>query len=72
MKEKTVEELRKELEETCIKTETSLNGMLAIKEYYTQSLGWSERKAIEYCITLFDKGTIEKIKLFGKDGKEIC
>lgn len=71
MANKTVEELQQELEETCKQTETSLEGMLKLKEYYITSLGWDEKKAIEYCMSLFKNGTIRQIKLLGKDGKEI-
>ena len=71
MAEKTVEELQNELVEICKKTETSLEGMLKLKEYYITSLKWDEKKAIEYCIGLFKHGTIRQIKLLGKDGKEI-
>jgi len=71
MAEKTVEELRKELEEICEKTNTRLSGMLYLKDYYIKDNGWTEKAAYEYCIHLFQNGTIQQIKLIGKDGKEI-
>ncbi len=68
---KTVNELRKELYEYCDKTETSRKGIDYLVNYYIYSIGWTEEKAIEYAIGLFNNGTIEQIKLIGKDGKEI-
>ena len=66
-----VEELKKELEEICIKTDTRLSGMEYLVKYYIESNGWSEEKSYEYAIGLFHNGTIEQIKLFGKDGEEL-
>lgn len=68
---KTVKELRKELYEYCDKTETSRKGIDYLVNYYIRSLDWTEEKAIEYAIGLFHSGTIEQIKLIGKDGEEI-
>ena len=39
--------------------------------YYVNSLGWSEEEAIQYAIGLFHNGTIQQIKLIGKDGEEL-
>ena len=64
-------ESRKKLYEMCEKTETSKTGMEKLVEYYINSLGWSEDQACEYAIGLFHDGTISKIKLIGKDGKEL-
>lgn len=61
--------LSKELLETCKKTKTSVEGMEKLVEYYIKSLGWSEEKANEYALTLFDNGTIDQIKVIG--GKKI-
>lgn len=37
-------------------------------KYYETSLGWTRDEAINYCITLFESGTVEEIlKLGGKD-----
>ena len=64
-------ESRKKLYEMCEKTETSKSGMDKLVEYYINSLGWSEDQACEYALGLFHDGTISKIKLIGKDGKEL-
>lgn len=64
-------ESRKKLYEMCEKTETSKTGMDKLVEYYINSLGWSEDQACEYALGLFHDGTISKIKLIGKDGKEL-
>ncbi len=37
-------------------------------EYYKKSLGWSEQKAIEYAIKLFEDGTIDSIIVISKKG----
>ena len=72
MAEKTVAELWQELKDTCEKTNTRLFGMeYLVKNYYMKSLGWDEEKALEYAISLFHNGTIQEIKLLGKDGEEI-
>lgn len=66
--------LSKGLLETCKRTKTSVEGMEKLVEYYIRSLGWSEKKANEYALTLFEDGTIEKIKVIGgkkrKDGSK--
>lgn len=66
--------LSKELLETCKKTKTSVEGMEKLVEYYIKSLGWSEEKANDYALTLFDNGTIDQIKVIGgkktKDGSK--
>ena len=62
---------RKKLYEMCEKTETSKTGMEKLVDYYINSLGWSEDQACEYALGLFHDGTITKIKLIGKDGKEL-
>lgn len=66
-----IEELRQKLKDTCEKTETSLKGMELLVNYYQNDLHWSEEKALKYALGLFRNGTISKIKLIGKDGKEI-
>lgn len=57
--------LSKELLETCERTKTSVEGMGKLVEYYIKSLGWSERKANEYALTLFKNGTVDRIKVIG-------
>ena len=64
-------EVRTPLFEMCEKSDTSLTGMNYLVDYYVDSLGWSEKEAVDYAIGLFRNGTIREIKLFGKDGKEI-
>lgn len=72
MTKKTIAQLWQELKDTCKKTNTRLTGMEhLVKEYYMKQLGWDEQKALEYAISLFHNGTIQEIKLLGKDGEEI-
>ena len=71
MAEKTVEELRKELQRICQETNTRLSGMEFLVNYYIKDLGWSEEKSLQYAIDLFHNGTITQIKLIGKDGEEL-
>jgi len=72
MAEKTVTELWQELKESCEKTNTRLSGMeYLVKNYYMETLDWSERQALEYALSLFHNGTIQEIKLLGQDGEEI-
>lgn len=72
MTNKTIAQLWQELKDTCEKTNTRLTGMEhLVKEYYMKQLGWDEQKALEYAISLFHNGTIQEIKLLGKDGEEI-
>ena len=71
MENKTIEQLRNELKETCEKTNTSITGIEFLVKYYITQLDWSESQAIVYTLGLFRDGTIEEIKLFGKDGEEL-
>ena len=64
-------EVRTPLFEMCEKSDTSLSGMNYLVDYYVDSLGWSEKEAVNYAIGLFHNGTIREIKLFGKDGKQL-
>ena len=66
-----LEKLKAQMEEICQKTDTRLSGMQYLIRYYTESLGWTEEQAYEYAIGLFHNGTIQQIKLFGKDGEEL-
>lgn len=63
--------MTKELKDLCEKTQTSVEGMEKLIDYYIHSLGWSEQQACDYAATLFKNGTIEKIKFIGKGGKEL-
>lgn len=60
-----MDELRTKLEQLCKEHKTSIDGINLLINYYVSSLHWSEPKAIEYCITLFDNGTIDEIKVIG-------
>ena len=71
MSEKTVEELRTELKETCEKHNTRLSGMEFLVNYYITSFKWTEKEALEYALKLFHNGTIAQIKIIGKDEKPI-
>ena len=64
-------EVRKQLYEMCDKTNTSRSGMDFLVNYYIKSLDWSEEEACKYALSLFHDGTINQIKLIGKDGKEL-
>lgn len=64
-------ELRNKLYEMCNKTNTKRNGIDFLVNYYIESLHWSEDEACEYALGLFKNGTIQNIKLFGKDGEEL-
>lgn len=65
------QKLRDELYRICDETKTSRSGIDYLVNYYINSLGWSEEEAIKYAIGLFHNGTIEQIKLIGKDGEEL-
>ena len=64
-------DLKAKLDKICEETKTSKKGIQCLVDYYIKSLGWTEDEAIKYTIGLFENGTIEKIKVIGKDGKEI-
>lgn len=63
--------LKEKLDAKCKETNTSVQGINFLLEYYRSSLGWDEDRAIDYVLELFDNGTIEAIKIIGKDGKKI-
>lgn len=64
-------ETRSKLFKMCEDTNTSMTGINYLVDYYINSLGWKEHKAVTYALGLFHNGTIREIKLFGKDGKEL-
>ena len=64
-------ELRKKLEAICESTETRLSGIEFLLKYYTDTCGWTEKEALNHTIGLFENGTIDQIKLFGKNGEEL-
>ena len=63
--------LKEKLQNICKETNTSIEGINLLLEYYKSSLGWDEEKAIMYVIELFENGTIDTIKIIGKDGNEV-
>lgn len=65
------ENIREKLYKICDETQTSRSGMDYLVDYYINSLGWTEEQAVEYAIGLFKNGTIQQIKLIGKDGEEL-
>jgi len=64
---KTLEDLK----EICRQTNTSYSGIEFLLKYYQESLHWPLDKASAHVIELFENGTIDSIKVLGKDGKEI-
>ena len=66
---KSIEELRIDLENLIISKGQTMENYEKLLYYYQSSLGWSEKKAIEYIIELFDKGVIDKIIVLGKGDK---
>ncbi len=66
---KSIEELRIDLENLIISKGQTMENYEKLLYYYQISLGWSEKKAIEYIIELFDKGVIDKIIVLGKGDK---
>lgn len=63
------QELKQELKEMCEKTDTRISGMEYLIKFYMESLHWTEGEAITYAIDLFKNGTIQQIRLIGKDGE---
>lgn len=64
-------EFRKKLYEMCDKTNTRKSGIDFLVNYYIESLHWGEEEACKYALSLFKNGTIQNIKLIGKDGQEL-
>ena len=62
---------RAELYKRCDATNTSKEGIDVLLKYYIRHFGWTEVQACGYIHRLFDNGTIDQIKMFGKDGKEL-
>ena len=65
----TIEELNNQLNAICRSTNTNRSGLDILINYYQKSLGWTEEASIKYAIELFKNGTIDQIKVFGKDGE---
>lgn len=66
-----ISEARYELYKLCDETNTKRSGMDFLVDYYVSSLKWTEEDACRYALGLFKNGTIQAIKILGKDGKEI-
>lgn len=67
----TIEELNNQLNAICQSTNTIRSGLDILINYYQKSLGWTEEASIRYAIDLFKNGTIDRIKVFGKDGEAL-
>ncbi len=66
-----LKELKAKLNRICEDTNTSKKGIRLLIDYYIMSLGRTEEQAVQYVVTLFENGTIDTIKVIGKDGKEV-
>ena len=66
-----MDNLKEKLLKLCKKHNTSIEEINLLINYYINSLGWDETKAIKYTITLFENGTIDEIKIIGgSNGKD--
>ena len=63
----TIEELNNQLNAICQSTDTNRSGLDVLISYYQKSLDWTEEASLRYAIELFKNGTIDQIKVFGKD-----
>ena len=61
-------ENKQKLIEFCKAKGAKIQGIEHLIEYYQKSLGWSEQKAVEYAIKLFEDGTIDSIMVILKEG----
>lgn len=59
---------KQKLIELCRAKGAKIQGIEHLIEYYQKSLGWSEQKAVEYAIGLFEDGTIDSIMIISKKG----
>lgn len=66
-----ISEERYKLYTVCEETNTRKSAMDFLVKYYMDSFKWEEKQACEHCINLFKSGTINEIKLLGRDGKQI-
>ena len=60
-----------QLMQFCKDTQMSQAGILTLLRYYTDTLGWGMQASLDYVVSLFENGTIQKIKELGgmADGK---
>lgn len=68
---KELQDLKNELADECLKSGTSIKGIEYLVNYYMESLDWSEQESLKYAIGLFQNGTIEQIRMLGKNGEEL-
>lgn len=61
-------ENKEKLKELCLAKGAKIQGIELLIEYYQKSLGWTEQKAIEYALKLFEEGTIDSIMVISKKG----
>lgn len=64
-----MDKLRNKLYGLCGDAQTKA-GIAILIEFYINNLGWTEKRAIEYAIELFENGTIEQIKIIGGNDDE--
>ena len=64
-----IRQLNNELDQICQSTNTNRSGLDVLISYYQKSLDWTEEASLRYAIELFKNGTIDQIKVFGKDGE---
>ena len=62
---------RYELYKKCIETNTRISGIDFLINYYREGFRWTEKECCNHIINLFKNGTIDEIKVLGKDEKEI-
>lgn len=55
MAEKTIEELRTELKETCEKYDTRFSGIEYLVNYYINSLKWTEKRSTRICVEVISQ-----------------
>jgi len=56
------------LQKLCDEHNTSIKAMKILIKMYIEK-GMTEKEAIEYCISLFEDGTIAQIKMFSPEGE---
>lgn len=61
-----VEKLKEQLLKLIESKGQSMKNYESLLKYYQSQLGWSEEKALEYVISLFDNGTMDEIIALGK------
>lgn len=62
---------RYELYKMCLESNTRISGIDFLINYYREGFRWTEEECCNHIINLFKNGTIDEIKVLGKDEKEI-